>query len=377
MRTTLNVSFYCRRSKADRNGQAPVEISLIINGTRKFINMPFKCSPDDFKKKRKPKYIQDYLDTQRVKVATILSDMATEGIPLTADALRDYFRSGGIRSYTINDLFNDYFKLLNKRYQSGAISSSVYDKYVWVRKLFSSHMDFNKECSAITPSTIQDFYITLQDKYQDSTSSGYMTKLKTIIRYGMDNNRIKINPFQNIRVNKGTKDIVPLVEEEVTRIMNKDLSRIPRLEKVKDLFVFSCFTGLAYVDTQRLKPEDIMEQDGTYYINKERAKTKVKFMVVLLPEALAILKKYDWKLPHLSNQHVNGYLNEIQELCGIEKHLHFHLARHTAACMYLNKYKFKAEVTAKVLGHSLTQTQHYQKMFASTVFEAFESITNK
>ena len=371
MRTTYNISFYCRKSKADRQGMAPVEISIIINGQRKFINLPFKCSPDEFNRKRTPKYIQDYIDAQRVKVATTLTEMATEGIPVTAESLREYVRAGGVRSYTINDLFNDYFKLLDKRLSSGKVSKSVYDKYCWVRKIFG-HGD--KECTAITPSMVQEFYLMLQEKYEDSTSSGYMTKLKTVITYGMDNNRIKVNPFQGIRVQKGVKDIVPLVEEEVERIATKEF-KVKRLERVADLFLFSCYTGLAYVDTQRLTRDDIQEKDGTYYICKERTKTKVKYMVVLLPPALEILKKYDWQLPRISNQHVNGYLQEIQTICGIDKHLHFHLARHTAACMFLNKYGFKAEVTAKVLGHSLQHTQHYQKMFASTVFSAFQSIT--
>ena len=162
MRTTYNISFYCRKSKADRQGMAAVEISIIINGQRKFINLPFKCSPDEFNRKRKPKYIQDYIDAQRVKVATTLTEMATEGIPVTAESLREYVRAGGVRSYTINDLFNDYFKLLDKRLSSGKVSKSVYDKYCWVRKIFG-HGD--KECTAITPSMVQEFYLMLQEKY--------------------------------------------------------------------------------------------------------------------------------------------------------------------------------------------------------------------
>lgn len=180
MRTTYSISFYCRKSKADRQGLAPIEVSIIINGQRKFINCPLKCSPEEFNRKRRPKYIQDYVDTQRVKMATIVSEMATNGIPLTTESLREYVRSGGVKSYTIEDLFTDYCNLLSKRVDHD-LTLAAYIKYCYVRDHFYKFIDKSKEVTAITPAVIQEFYVTLKQKYEDSTSGGIMTRLKTFI----------------------------------------------------------------------------------------------------------------------------------------------------------------------------------------------------
>lgn len=371
MRTTYNISFYCRRSKADRQGQSPVEISLIINGQRKFINCPLKCSPDEFNKRRKPKHIQDYIDTQRVRVATIVSEMATNGIPLTTEALREYIRSGGVKSYTIETLFNDYFSLLKKRVGT-TITLTVYNKYSRVRDLFFTYIDKEKEVSAITPALIQEFYADLKGKYQDSTSGGMMTKLKAVIRYGMDNNKITINPFQSVKITKGTKEITTITHSQLQTIINH--SFVNRVQKVADLFVFACGSGLAYTDCMHLTPEDFVERDGKLCIFKERQKTGVKFYSVLLPWAVEIARKYDYQLPNISNQKINSYIKEVQDICDIDVHLTFHKARHFYAMYLLNK-KVPVTTVQKAIGHAnLSMTQHYCKALESTIIDDISSI---
>ena len=371
MRTTYNVSFYCRRSKTDRQGQAPVEISILINGQRKFINCPFKCSPEEFNRKRRPSHIQDYIDTQRVRVATIVTEMATNGIPLTTETLREYIRSGGVKSYTVEDLFNDYFTLLKKRVGTD-LAQTVYDKYSRVRDLFYEHFDKTKEVSTITPSTIQEFYILLKSRYQDSTSGGMMTKLKTIIRYGMDNNKLSVNPFQNLKISKGTKEISTITYSQLQTIINHNF--INRVQKVADLFIFACGSGLAYTDCMRLSQEDFVEKDGKLCIFKERQKTGVKFYSVLLPWAVDIVKKYDYQLPIISNQKINNYIKEVQDICGIDVHLTFHKARHFYAMYLLNK-KVPITTVQKAIGHAnLSMTQHYCKALETTIIDDISRI---
>lgn len=371
MRTTYNISFYCRKSKADRQGQSPVEISLIINGQRKFINCPFKCSPEDFNRKRRPKHIQDYVDYQRVRVATIVSEMATNGIPLTAESLREYIRSGGVKSYTVEDLFNDYFSLLKKRVGT-SITQTVYDKYSRVRELFCQYFDKTKEASTITPATIQEFYAELKGKYQDSTSGGMMTKLKTIIHYGLDNNKLSVNPFQGLKISKGTKEITTITFSQLQTIINHTF--VNRVQKVADLFVFACGSGLAYTDCMHLTPEDFVEKDGKLCIFKSRLKTGVKFYSVLLPWAVDIAKKYDYKLPVISNQKTNSYIQEVQDICGIDVHLTFHKARHFYAMYLLNK-KVPITTVQKAIGHAnLSMTQHYCKALETTIIDDISSI---
>lgn len=378
MRTSYNISFYCRKSKKDKQGQAPVEISLIINGQRKFINCPFKCSPEDFAKKRRPKYIQSYLDLQRVKVATVVTEMAANGIPLTAEALREYIRAGGVTSYTIRELFTDYFKLLSKRVDHG-ITYVVYTKYCNVRDRFYEHISPDKEVTAITPAVIQEFYAKLRQRYQDSTSGGMMTKLKTVITYALDNSRLKVNPFQNVRITKGTPKLEYLTEDEIQRLLNKKID-IERLEKVRDLAIFQIASGLSYSDTQALQPEDIkIDAEGTHFITKSRLKTGVEYTAVLFPEGVTVIKKYDGKLPRISNQRLNSYLKELQDICGISKTLHTHIFRKTYGTRLLNR-NVRLETVSKCLGHSNTQitASTYAKLLKETIIkEVRQAITTR
>lgn len=333
----------------DKNGQSPVELGITINGTRKFINLPFKCSPVDFNKKRKPQHIQDYIDAQRIKVATIVTDMLNHDIPLTAESLREYLRTGGIRSYTIKALFDDYFRLLSKKVDV-SITLKVYEKYVLVKRKFSEFIDFSKEVSAITPAVIQEFYAVLKSKYKDSTSSGMMTKLKTIVTYAIDNGKLKVNPFQGLKINKGQNVVEFLTQDEINIIATKDYG-CDRLKRVADTFVFQCCSGLAYADLVQLQPDDLKKSDNGYYIQKKRQKTGTTFTAVVLPMGVEIWNKYNGKLPVISNQRSNSFLHEIEVVCGIKKSLHTHLARKSYASGLL-RMGVRIEVVSKTLGHT-------------------------
>lgn len=374
MRTTYNISFYCRPSKRDKQGQSPIELSINLNGTRKFINCPLKCSPTDFNKKRKPQYIQNYIDNQRIKVATYLVDLATTNTPITAHTLREFIRTGGTQSYTIEKLFDNYNQILQKRIDVN-LSLAVYNKYQLVRKTFLKYMGENREITSITPSDIQGFYIDLQNKYKPSTSGGMMTKLKTVFKYALDNYKIKINLFQNIRINKGTTDITTITTSQLNEIIKHTFH--PRIQKVADLFIFAAGSGLSYTDCIHLQKEDLQYINNNLCIFKHRIKTNTKYYSVLLPHAVRIVEKYNYDLTPLqiSNQKVNAYLKEIQNICDIPISLHFHLARHYYAMYLLNK-KVPITTVSKALGHTnLQMTSHYAKALESTIVDDISKIT--
>ena len=153
-----------------------------------------------------------------------------------------------------------------------------------------------------------------------------------------------------------------LTDEEILKIANKELT-IPRLELVRDLFLFSCFTGLAYIDVANLRREHLVTMDGKTWIMTRRKKTNVESNILLLDIPKAIIEKYspsttpkDGKLfPILSNQKMNAYLKEIADVCGLQKRLTFHLARHTFATMSLSK-GVPMESVLKMLGHTNIKT---------------------
>ena len=353
MRTTFSLSYYCRKSKADRNGQAPIELGITINGSRKFINLPCKCSPVEFGYKRKPKYIQEFIDANRVLVTNIMTEMAKIGEPLTTESLRRYLRTGGVQSYTIKDLFSDFMKLIAKRVDADDLTMRAYDKYRLVERQFSEHIDFSLEVTAITPAVVQNFYADLKSKYQDSTSCGMMTKLKTIVKYAMDNGKMKVNPFQGTKIHKGKTVVEFLTQDEVKTIATKDYG-CDRLKHVADCFVFQCCSGLAYTDLVQLQPEDLRKTENGYYIQKQRQKTGTTFTAVILPMGVEIWNRYEGRLPVLSNQKMNSYLHEIEVVCGIRKNLHTHLARKSYASGLL-RMGVRLEVVSKTLGHTNTR----------------------
>ena len=377
-RNTANVSFYCRESKKNKDGLAPVELSLIINQQRCYIQLPRKESPSDFRKavsSKKNNELKEYLGLIQSRLYTIEMQLLKEGQPLTATILKQYFRAGGYKIYTVRNLFDDYFALLAKRIGKD-LTAKTYRKYEIARDRFYKVLSPDESVSAITNAVIMNYLATMNMSLDYMTANGYCQKVKTVVQFGMDNNRIKINPFSNIHLRKCEKSVQFLSEEEVAKIKNHDFHN-DSLNKVRDLFVFQAASGLSYTDMAKLVPSDFkVTENGDYYIHDKRNKTGVYYTAVILSDGVEILEKYGFKLPIISNQKVNVYLKTIRDLCGIDKPLFTHVARHTYATRCLNR-GIRLEVVAKLLGHSTTKlTTHYAKFVQKTIInevqEAFK-----
>jgi site-specific recombinase XerD len=374
MRTTFNIGFVCRQSKVTKAGKAPVEMSIIINGKRTYLTLPMKEDPKSFQKlvaSKKMNPMKEYLEQIYQKVVVAQTELVKNDIPVTAISLKDYIQNGCTTSYTIDDLFTEYLKILKKRVGVN-LTAAVYRKYEIVRDLFYGSISNTKQVNEITNGVIANFYAELNRKYESTTSAAMMVKLKTIITYALDNGKLKINPFNSIKISKRTKEVEYLTLDEIQAIKSKSFNG--RLEKVRDLFLFQCFTGLAYADMAQLTKEDFQFNGDQIFIKKCRVKTGISYLTVLIDEAVEIIRRYNFELPVLSNQKYNSYLKEIADLCGITKPMHTHIGRHTFATYMLNK-GVSIEVVAKMLGHSnIKQTQHYSKLVDKTVFKAVQNI---
>lgn len=368
-----NFSFYCRTSKMNRYGYSPIELSIIIDGKRCFINLPRKEKPSVFKtlmSSKKHNEIKEYINVQISTINSAITDILASGHPLTSDILRDYLQNGGIKLYTVENLFNDFIKILDVKCEYENLM-----KYLKVKDDFFAYIgDKDKPLTLITNADIQGFYAHLCKQHKGSTAAAKMAKLKCFFRYALDNNKMSVNVFSNIRITKPKPTIEYLTETEVDTLINKDFG-IDRLNKVKDLFVFQCGSGLAYADMAKLSPSDIQTDGSTTYIKKCRQKTDIEYTAVLLPFAIDILKKYDYKLPVLSNQKLNAYLQEVGDLCGITKRLHTHLGRKTYATYLLNR-NVSISVVSKCLGHSNTNiTQSvYAHLQTKTILDSVGSV---
>lgn len=377
-RSTANVSFYCRESKKNRDGLAPIELSLIINNRRCFIQLPRKEQPKQFKaqvKGKKRTDLTDYLDGIRTRLNEIVTTFLIEGQPLTADALKGYFKNGGYIVYTIENLFDDYLKILSKRVGKDLTAKS-YRKYELARDKFYQIISPKEPVTTITKATILDYQASMNQYLDYVTTNGYCQKVKTIVQFGIDNGKIKINPFSGIHLRKGEKSVQFLTEEEVEKIRTTDFHN-ESLNRVRDLFIFQAASGLSYTDMAKLVPTDYqVTEDGKYYIHDKRNKTGIYYTSVILEQGVEILKKYNFKLPMIGNHKMNVYLKTIRDLCGISKPIFSHVARHTYATRCLNR-GIRLEVVAKLLGHSNTRmTQHYAKLLKNNIIgevkDAFE-----
>ena len=194
-------------------------------------------------------------------------------------------------------------------------------------------LKYNKEDLPITEVNGElvrafEFYLKTEKNCQQNTVIRYMKCLKKIINLALANEWIEKNPFASIKFHE--KEVVRefLTMDELMIIYQKKFE-LPRLALVRDVFIFAAFTGLAFIDVQQLAAEHIVQDNnGHYWIRKTRQKTNNMCNIPLLDIPLAILKKYENHLPVPCNQNMNSYLKEIADVCGIQKHLSTHVARH-------------------------------------------------
>ena len=228
-----------------------------------------------------------------------------------------------------------------------------------------------------------DLYLRTEVGQNPNTATKTMKTFKTITLLGQKMGVLLHDPFMNHRfhiepVNRGF-----LTDEEILLIANKDLG-ISRLELVRDIFIFSCFTGLAYIDVSNLTPDHIVTLGDKQWIMTQRQKTSVETNVLLLDIPKAIIAKYGGKtyrngklFPMLTNQKTNSYLKEIADICGIKKNLTFHLARHTFATMSLSK-GVPMESVSKMLGHTnIRTTQIYARITNKKIEHDMEELADK
>lgn len=378
---TLSIRFWCRASKQGNDGKSPVEMVINLDGERIVTLLPRREKPNSFQQQmnaRRTNPLREYLNAIESRIREYETSCLRDGKAITIGNIKAFIEDGFVeRSGTIGSLTDDFFKSLRLKRDSGAMTPKRYRKYEIALKHFMEGSGLKPEdrISAIKNRTIKDFNNYLVGEgFEPGTIAGFLQCLKSIILFGLQNGQIKENPFTGIKIGRKANKVRFLSEEEVSRIKKKHMPT-EGLEHVKDLFLFQCYTALSYCDLALLEPEDFRTNgDGIIFIEKPRKKTGVSFLVVLLPEALAIAKKYGYHLPVISNQRYNVNLKEIATICGIEKTLHSHVGRHTAATFLLNK-GVPIEIVAKVLGHSTTaQTRHYAKLLDDSVFREFKKL---
>lgn len=379
----MYLNFMCRPSKMLQNGLSPLELSVITEGERKIVRFQKYLKATDFNasKQRAKRNIEinEYMDSVKAKFYAIELEILQRKIPITASSIIDVYYNGFAETnVSILTLFDRHNSDAKAKLGQGLIVEATYKKYLLTRKYFADFLrsKLNKQdilLTDLTPAIIEQFFVYMNTFMDRNTAIHKMKLLKKILRIAQEEGYIRAMPFKLKLVSKPLQ-YNPLTIDEIRVIRNKEFNS-PRMEHVRDLFVF----GLAFTDLTHLTKADMkIDENGSEWIIKSRQKTKVISHIPLLPIAKEIWEKYNYHLPTLSNQKYNSYLREIAEACGIQKHLHSHLARHTFATILLNNGVDIVSVS-KILGHSNSKITEktYAKMMPETIKQRVDEVANR
>lgn len=312
------------------------------------------------------------------------------GTDVTVYQVRDAFVGITVKHRMLLDVFKEYNEELEKR-EGKDLSKCTIANYKRTKERLADFIKYKFKRNDIPVKQINYGFVTSFDNYLITTGNcgtntkvKYLQNLKTIITLAKNNGWIKSDPFVNFKIKREKSDCGFLTQEELFVLKQKRF-KVKRLESVKDIFVFSCFTGLSYVDVKKLEYNHIQHSfDENIWIRKKREKTGVQSNILLLEVPKMILKKYQGMLPNnidlpvISNQRLNGYLKEIADICGIEKNLTFHLARHTFATTVTLAKGVPMETVSKMLGHtSLKTTQIYARITDQKIGHDMQELSKK
>ena len=380
----MKVNFVVRRTKKKVDGTVPIEMTICVKGKRRYVSTGREVKPSDFNSKtqtvKSDKELNEFLKALKARLYAIETTLMSKDVNVSIDTVLDVFRNGEQeRTMTFLQLFEIHNGNVGKRVKQKLITPTTLSKYEVTKDYLARYIktELKKDdilIKDITPSFIDNLFVFLLGFMSNNTAIQKMKQVKRVIRFAVDEGYIKVSPYK-ITLKKEKKEVQPLTIKEVNAIRKKKID-IERLAKIRDLFIFECYTGLAFTDLMSLNDNDFhVDESGHKWIIKKRHKTNVVATIPLLPIALEILDKYNNKLPHMSNVKYNAYLKEIGDICCIKKNLHSHLARHTWATILLNAGMDMVSVS-KCLGHSNSKITEstYAKILPDKLFEKIKKV---
>ena len=386
MRTNCNLLFYLKKRGNYEAGPVSIYLRITIEGQRSECATGRKCEPSRWNSaagrangtKEDVRNLNSWLTGIETKIYEILRDLGEKNEVISAELVRDKYLGKETKSKMLLEIFADHNKkvkiLVGDEYAAGTLQ-----RYETTLKHTKDFIEAKYKVSDIDVTKVDHYFITEFEFYlrsvrkcANNSAVKYVKNFKKIIRICIASGWLDKDPFINYKAKVKRVDRIFLTEEELITISEKTFE-IERLNHVKDVFLFSCYTGLAYADVQKLKKFEIIKgHDGGIWINTKRKKTDTPTKVPLLPSALGLLNKYKEHplcentgkvFPVCSNQKMNAYLKEIASVCGIDKTLTYHIARHTFATTITLSNGVPIESVSKMLGHtSIKTTQHYAKI---------------
>ena len=402
-RRTFSLMFFIRRTKLRKNLEAPVLMRITVNGNRTDVAIQRTILPEHWNSERGcaiantrfGKELNQCLDQIRLQVYQRHQELLAMNQPVTAKALKGAYLNGiGEEDvHNLLDLYREHNANLKSMIDKG-VSRATHIRHETSRRNLERFLrdtyhvdDINiKDVDHVFIKDYETYLRTIRNCNNNSTVK-YIKNFGKVIKEAMNRDWVQVDPFRNIKFHLEEVDKPFLSQAELNRIMKREFA-ITRIAQVRDVFIFCCFTGLAFIDVKTLTAKDLEQGvDGNLWIRKQRNKSKQWAHIPLLPQARQIIDQYrsnpqcqrkEVLLPVLSNQKMNAYLKEIADLCGIQKNLTTHCARHTFATTVTLANKISMESVSKMLGHSsLNMTRRYARILDTTIGQEMSQLAQK
>lgn len=363
---TFNFSFLCSPSKRRKNGLSPIEISLAVNTKRLVFPIGKYCKPEEFRQlldSKKPNDVKLYCEAVGLKINQWQTQLFLEGKTASVAKIKALLQGKQEHHESVRDCVNEYLKNKVK-------STSAYSKYKNTFTRFLEYIGEDTDIASVTTQQIIDYKLKYEAKFAQGTLRNEMKKVKSLFLWAFNSGIISKTPFANVTFTFKDPEQPYLTQEEIARIREAKLDE--RLDRVRNFFLFLCYSGLEYADMVHLEKDDVKRNaQGQLYIKKQRVKTKETYLSILFEDAAELWELFDGCIPFCSCQKANKYLHEITEIAGIEKHCTLLTARHSYAVYLLSTLLIPIDIVQRMLGHTTNrQSLHYAKMLDSAVFQA-------
>lgn len=396
----LSMFFYLKKPSAQK-GKMLIYIRLTVDGQRTEISTKRDCEATMWNsrmgrkngKKEDARLLNAYLDTLEYKIYEIYRQLIEDGTEVTIEVLKNKINGVAEKERDILEIFQEHndkmSKMLGTDYAPGTLgryqTTLDHTRAFIAWKYKAESFDINR----LDYDFISEFEFWMKTFKQigHNTTIKYLANFKKIVLICIKKGWLSKDPFMAFKMTTKEVDRQALTPSELQNIANKDFDN-ERLEHVRDIFIFCCYTGLAYADVYKLKRSEIIVGiDGEKWLSIKRQKTETPSRIPILPMAQRMLDKYSEHpqclaknklLPVLSNQKMNSYLKEIGDVCRVNKVITFHLARHTFATTVTLTNGVPIESVSKMLGHrNIKTTQQYAKIVDKKISEDMIVLKNK
>lgn len=385
----ISILFIVRKNWLRRNGRTPIYVRITVDSVSVEFTSDREVEPEQWITARgrakplasKNKALNAYLDQIEIDLFNIGQAMQREGCMVTAREIMHRYKGIEQSKDFICAIYEEHNAKL-KELVDKSVALNTYKRHVTSLKLFR---EFLMAAKGVADLPAKELSVQLIEEYKhylmtvrsnnNNTTVKYLRNLSKVINQVKARGVIHTNPIDLLPLKMQPVEREFLTDEELNRLCEKSIEFM-RLSQVRDIFVFCCYTGLAYTDVATLTPANIVSsKHGKLWIRKARNKTSNMCNIPLLKPALSILERYEEYqqktrklLPVPTNQKMNAYLKELAILCGVTKNLTTHLARHTFATTVTLGNGASLETVSKMLGHSsIRMTQHYAKILNSSI----------